>query len=231
MRTYLVTGGAVFIGSNYIHYMFKKYGDTIRIINVDKLTYAGNLENLEDIKDRENYTFIRADVWDSEASQKIFDEHDIDRVVHFAAESHVDRSIRNPEVFVKTNVLGTLVMLNAAKAAWELPDGSFKPDHKFLHVSTDEVYGSLEEDGGYFYETTPYAPHSPYSASKASSDMLVKAYMETYKFPANITNCSNNYGPYQFPEKLIPLMINNALQGRKLPVYGDGKNEIGRAHV
>ena len=155
---------------------------------------------------------------------KIFEENDIDRVVHFAAESHVDRSIRNPEVFVKTNVLGTLVMLNAAKAAWELPDGTFKPDKKFLHVSTDEVYGSLEEDGGYFYETTPYAPHSPYSASKASSDMLVKSYMDTYKFPANITNCSNNYGPYQFPEKLIPLIINNALQGKKLPVYGDGKN-------
>ncbi|HBA50470.1 MAG TPA: dTDP-glucose 4,6-dehydratase, partial [Lachnospiraceae bacterium] len=148
----------------------------------------------------------------------------IDRVVHFAAESHVDRSIRNPEVFVQTNVLGTAVMLNCAKAAWELPDGTFKEGKRFLHVSTDEVYGSLEEDGGYFYETTPYAPHSPYSASKASSDMLVKAYMDTYKFPANITNCSNNYGPYQFPEKLIPLIINNALQGKKLPVYGDGRN-------
>ena len=224
MRTYLVTGGAGFIGSNYIHYMFKKYGDEIRIINVDKLTYAGNLENLKDIEDRPNYTFIRADICDTEKINKIFEENDIQRVVHFAAESHVDRSIRNPEVFVKTNVLGTLVMLNAAKAAWEQPDGSFLPDHKFLHVSTDEVYGSLEEDGGYFYETTPYAPHSPYSASKASSDMLVKAYMDTYRFPANITNCSNNYGPYQFPEKLIPLMINNALHGKKLPVYGDGKN-------
>ena len=224
MRTYLVTGGAGFIGSNYIHYMFKKYGNEIRIINVDKLTYAGNLENLADIENRENYTFIKADICDTEKINAVFAENDIQRVVHFAAESHVDRSIKHPEVFVKTNVLGTLVMLNAAKAAWELPDGSFKPDHKFLHVSTDEVYGSLEEDGGYFYETTPYAPHSPYSASKASSDMLVKAYMDTYKFPANITNCSNNYGPYQFPEKLIPLMINNALHGRKLPVYGDGKN-------
>ena len=224
MRTYLVTGGAGFIGSNYIHYMFKKYDNEIRIINVDKLTYAGNLENLKDIEDRENYTFVKADICDSEAIMKIFDENDIDRVVHFAAESHVDRSIRNPEVFVKTNVLGTLVMLNAAKSAWELPDGTFKPDKKFLHVSTDEVYGSLEEDGGFFYETTPYDPHSPYSASKASSDMLVKSYMDTYKFPANITNCSNNYGPYQFPEKLIPLIINNALQGKKLPVYGDGKN-------
>ena len=224
MRTYLVTGGAGFIGSNYIHYMFKKYGDTIRIINVDVLTYAGNLENLKDIADKPNYTFVKADICDKEAIEKIFAGNDIDRVVHFAAESHVDRSIKNPEVFVKTNVLGTAVMLNCAKAAWELPDGTFKADKKFLHVSTDEVYGSLEDDGSYFYETTPYAPHSPYSASKASSDMLVKAYIDTYKFPANITNCSNNYGPYQFPEKLIPLIINNALQGKKLPVYGDGKN-------
>ena len=224
MRTYLVTGGAGFIGSNYIHYMFKKYGDEIQIINVDKLTYAGNLENLKDIENRPNYTFVKADICDSQAINALFEKYDIQRVVHFAAESHVDRSIKDPEVFVKTNVLGTLVMLNAAKAAWELEDGTFKPDHKFLHVSTDEVYGSLDEDGGYFYETTPYDPHSPYSASKASSDMLVKAYMDTYRFPANITNCSNNYGPYQFPEKLIPLIINNALHGKKLPVYGDGKN-------
>jgi len=224
MRTYLVTGGAGFIGSNFIHYMFKKYGDEIKIINVDKLTYAGNLENLRDIEDLPNYKFVRADICDSPAIEEIFTKNDIDVVVHFAAESHVDRSIRNPEVFVKTNVLGTLVMLNNAKAAWEKADGTFIEGKRFLHVSTDEVYGSLEEDGGYFYETTPYAPHSPYSASKASSDMLVKAYMDTYKFPANITNCSNNYGPYQFPEKLIPLIINNALSGKKLPVYGDGKN-------
>ena len=224
MKTYLVTGGAGFIGSNYIHYMFKKYGDRIRIINVDKLTYAGNLENLSTVENRQNYTFIKADICDSEAINKIFEENDIDRVVHFAAESHVDRSIRNPEVFVKTNVLGTLVMLNAAKNAWELEDGSYMEDKKFLHVSTDEVYGSLEDDGSYFYETNPYDPHSPYSASKASSDMLVKSYIDTYRFPANITNCSNNYGPYQFPEKLIPLVINNALHGKPLPVYGDGKN-------
>ena len=224
MRTYLVTGGAGFIGSNFIHYMFNKYGDDIRIINVDKLTYAGNLENLKDIEDRKNYTFVRADITDAAAIEQIFTKNDIDVVVHFAAESHVDRSIRNPEVFVKTNVLGTLVMLNNAKASWEKADGTYPEGKKFLHVSTDEVYGSLEEDGGYFYETTPYAPHSPYSASKASSDMLVKSYMDTYKFPANITNCSNNYGPYQFPEKLIPLIINNALHGKKLPVYGDGKN-------
>ena len=224
MRTYVVTGGAGFIGSNYIHYMFKKYGDEIRIINVDKLTYAGNLENLKDVENRDNYTFIKADVCDAEAINKIFEENDVQRVVHFAAESHVDRSIKNPTVFVETNVLGTLVMLNAAKAAWELPDGTFKPDHKFLHVSTDEVYGSLSNPNDYFYETTKYDPHSPYSASKASSDFMVKAFMDTYKFPANITNCSNNYDPYQFPEKLIPLTINNALHGRKLPIYGDGKN-------
>ena len=224
MRTYLVTGGAGFIGSNYIHYMFRKYGGEIRIINVDALTYAGNLENLKEIEKRDNYTFIRADITDKDAITKIFAENDIDRVVHFAAESHVDRSIKDPEVFVRTNVLGTAVMLNCAKAAWELPDGSFQEGRKFLHVSTDEVYGSLEEDGGFLYETTPYAPHSPYSASKASSDMLVRSYMDTYRFPANITNCSNNYGPYQFPEKFIPLVINNALQGKSLPVYGDGKN-------
>ncbi len=224
MRTYLITGGAGFIGSNYIHYMFGKYGDEIRIINVDKLTYAGNLENLKDIENRENYTFIRADICDKEAIREIFAQNDIDRVVHFAAESHVDRSIRNPEVFVQTNVLGTAVMLNAAREAWEKEDGTYPGDKKFLHVSTDEVYGSLPEGEGYFYETTPYSPHSPYSSSKAGSDMLVKAYMDTYHFPANITNCSNNYGPYQFPEKLIPLIINNALQGKKLPVYGDGKN-------
>lgn len=225
MRTYLVTGGAGFIGSNYIHYMFRKYGDEIRIINVDALTYAGNLENLQDIEGRDNYTFIRADITDKEAIAGIFAENDIDRVVHFAAESHVDRSIRNPEVFVNTNVLGTAVMLNAAKAAWENPDGTFKEGKKFLHVSTDEVYGSLPDDGvSYFYEDTPYSPHSPYSASKAGSDLLVKAYMDTYHFPANITNTSNNYGPYQFPEKLIPLLINNALAGKELPVYGDGMN-------
>ncbi len=224
MKTYLVTGGAGFIGSNYIHYMFEKYGDDIRIINVDALTYAGNLENLKEVEQKEGYIFVKADICDKEAITAIFQQYDVDRVVHFAAESHVDRSIKNPEVFVQTNVLGTLVMLNCAKAAWEQEDGTYPAHKKFLHVSTDEVYGSLEKDGEYFYETTPYDPHSPYSASKASSDMLVKSYMDTYKFPANITNCSNNYGPYQFPEKLIPLIINNALQGKSLPVYGDGLN-------
>ncbi|MCR4764136.1 MAG: dTDP-glucose 4,6-dehydratase [Lachnospiraceae bacterium] len=224
-RCYLVTGGAGFIGSNYIHYMFRKYGNQIHIINVDVLTYAGNLENLKDLEKWDNYTFIRADITDKEAISRIFSEYDIDRVVHFAAESHVDRSITNPEVFVRTNVLGTAVMLNCARDAWELPDGSYRENKKFLHVSTDEVYGSLPDDGeSFFRETTPYQPHSPYSASKAGSDMLVKAYMDTYHFPANITNTSNNYGPYQFPEKLIPLLINNALQGKDLPVYGDGRN-------
>ena len=174
MRTYLVTGGAGFIGSNYIHYMFGKYGDGIHIINVDALTYAGNLENLKDVEKRENYTFIRANICDKEAIEKIFAENDIDRVVHFAAESHVDRSIKNPEIFVQTNVLGTAVMLNCAKAAWEKPDGSFKEDKKFLHVSTDEVYGSLENEGEYFYAPTPYAPHSPYAPSHARTILPVK---------------------------------------------------------
>ncbi len=224
MRTYLVTGGAGFIGSNYIHYMFRKYGNGIRIINLDALTYAGNLQNLKDVEGRDNYTFVKADICDKEAVSDIFEHNDIDRAVHFAAESHVDRSIRSPEIFIQTNVMGTAVLMNCAKKAWELADGRYQEDKKFLYVSTDEVYGSLDEDGGYFYETTPYAPHSPYSASKAAGDLLVKSYIDTYHFPANITNCSNNYGPYQFPEKLIPLIINNALHGRNLPVYGDGKN-------
>lgn len=224
MKTYLVTGGAGFIGSNFIHYMFRKYGDTIRIINVDCLTYAGNLENLREIEDKPNYIFKKVDICDEDAITRIFGENEIDRIVHFAAESHVDRSIRNPNVFMKTNVIGTLTMLNAAKNQWKLPDGSYKPDKRFLHVSTDEVYGSLPDGDGYFYETSPIDPHSPYAASKASSDFIVKAYVDTFGFPAFITNCSNNYGPYQFPEKLIPLIINNALHGKQLPVYGDGKN-------
>ncbi len=223
MKTYLVTGGAGFIGSNFIHYMFEKHGDQIRIINVDLLTYAGNLENLTDVENKDNYSFVKADICDKDAISKIFADNDIDYVVHFAAESHVDRSIRDPEVFARTNVIGTLNMLNCAKCAWEDGEG-FKEGKRFLHVSTDEVYGSLTEEGTYFYETTPYDPHSPYSASKASSDFMVKAYVDTYHFPAVITNCSNNYGPYQFPEKLIPLIINNVLSGKKLPVYGDGKN-------
>jgi len=223
MRTYLVTGGAGFIGSNYIQYMFGKYEEGIRIINFDKLTYAGNLQNLKEVEHYDNYIFVKGDICNREIVEKIFQDYDIDRVVHFAAESHVDRSIKEPEVFIKTNVLGTAILLNAARKSWENEDGTYMEDKKFLHISTDEVYGSLE-GGGYFYETTPYNPHSPYSASKASSDMLVKSYMDTYKFPANITNCSNNYGPYQFPEKLIPLVLHNALKGIKIPVYGDGLN-------
>ncbi len=229
MITYLVTGGAGFIGSNYIHYMFDKYGDGIELINFDALTYAGNPENLKDIESRANYHFVHGDVTDRAAVSAVFKEYDIDRVVHFAAESHVDRSITDPEIFVRTNVLGTATLLNCVKEAWQKEDGSFIEGKRFLHVSTDEVYGSLPEPGEgkkteYFYETTPYDPHSPYSASKASSDFIVKAYIDTYGFPANITNCSNNYGAYQFPEKLIPLMIRNALLGKALPVYGDGKN-------
>lgn len=223
MKTYLVTGGSGFIGSNYIYYMFEKYKDSIRIINLDSLTYAGNPENLIAVENNENYTFIKEDICNKDIIHEIFGKYDIDRVIHFAAESHVDRSIRDPQVFVNTNVMGTLNLLDAAKSAWETTDG-YKSDKKYLQVSTDEVYGSLEDEISYFYETTPINPHSPYSASKASADLLVKSYIDTFHFPANITRCSNNYGPYQFPEKLIPLMINNALLGKKLPIYGDGKN-------
>lgn len=220
---YLVTGGAGFIGSNFIHYMFEKYDKDIFIINMDCLTYAGNLENLRDVENRDNYLFYKADIRDRDAVERIFKEHDIDRVVHFAAESHVDRSIEGAEIFLQTNILGTYQLLEGARRAWETADG-YKENKRYLQVSTDEVYGTLGRDGGFFYETTPLAPHSPYSASKASADFLVNAYMDTYDFPAIITRCSNNYGPYQFPEKLIPLMIHNALEGKKLPVYGDGTN-------
>lgn len=222
MKTYLVTGGAGFIGSNYIEYMLEKYGKDIKIINVDLLTYAGNLENLKSVENSENYQFIKADICDKNQIEDIFNQNSIDYVIHFAAESHVDRSIKNPEVFVQTNVLGTIVLLNATKKAWKTENGFIK-DKKYVQVSTDEVYGSLGEDG-FFTENTPLDPHSPYSASKASADMLVKSYFDTYNMPVNITRCSNNYGPYQFPEKLIPLMINNALSDKPLPVYGTGKN-------
>lgn len=221
MKTYLVTGGAGFIGSNFVIYMLNKYDD-IKIINLDKLTYAGNLENLKNIENSPNYIFVQGDICDKELIEALFERYDIDYVVNFAAESHVDRSIREPEVFVKTNVLGTVTLLNAAKKAWEIQDG-FKEGKKYLQVSTDEVYGSLEETG-FFIETTPLDPHSPYSSSKAGADLMVKAYADTYKMPINITRCSNNYGPYQFPEKLIPLVINNCLNHKALPVYGDGSN-------
>lgn len=221
MKTYLVTGGAGFIGSNFVLYMLKKYED-IRIINLDKLTYAGNLENLKSIEADSRYIFVQGDICDAELVSSLFEKYEINYVAHFAAESHVDRSIREPEVFAKTNVLGTVNLLNCAKSAWETEDG-WKEGVKFLHVSTDEVYGSLGETG-YFMEATSLDPHSPYSASKAGSDMMVKAYGDTYKMPVNITRCSNNYGPFQFPEKLIPLLINNCLQLKDLPIYGDGLN-------
>lgn len=220
MKTYLVTGGAGFIGSNFVIYMLNKYSD-VKIINVDKLTYAGNLENLKSVESNPNYVFVQADICDKEAIQSLFDQYDIDYVVNFAAESHVDRSITNPEIFVQTNVLGTVNLLNIAKNAWAVGDDQYKDGVKFMQVSTDEVYGSLGAEG-FFMETTPLDPHSPYSSSKASADLFVKAYSDTYKMPVNITRCSNNYGPYQFPEKLIPLMINNTLQHKELPIYGDG---------
>ena len=220
MKTYLVTGGAGFIGSNFVIYMLNKYDD-VKIINVDKLTYAGNLENLKSVENNPRYSFVQADICDREAISEIFAENDIDYVVNFAAESHVDRSITNPEIFVKTNVEGTVNMLQCAKVAWTVGDDKYKDGVKYLQVSTDEVYGSLGETG-YFTETTPLDPHSPYSSSKASADFFVKAFGDTYKFPVNITRCSNNYGPFQFPEKLIPLIMNNTLQHKDLPVYGDG---------
>ncbi len=222
MKTYLVTGGAGFIGSNYIHYLYQTETD-FQVINLDKLTYAGNPENLKEIEKKENYQFVKGDVCDQKLVTELFQKYDIDYVVHFAAESHVDRSIKNPEIFAGTNIMGTLNLLDVAKKAWETENG-YKEGKRYLQVSTDEVYGSLSNLDDFFYETTALDPHSPYSASKASADFLVKSYMDTFHFPANITRCSNNYGPYQFPEKLIPLMINNALQGKKLPVYGDGKN-------
>lgn len=219
MKTYLVTGGAGFIGSNFIYYMLGKYED-IHLINVDKLTYAGNLENLKGVENDPRHTFVQADIVDEEAISALFEKYPIDYVVNFAAESHVDRSISDPSIFVRTNVLGTVNLLNCAKKAWQEGDG-FREGVRYLQVSTDEVYGSLGPDG-FFMETTPLDPHSPYSASKTSADLFVKAYGDTYKFPVCITRCSNNYGPYQFPEKLIPLMMNNALHHKELPVYGDG---------
>ncbi len=225
MRTYLVTGGAGFIGSNFVLFLLSKRAD-IRIINVDKLTYAGNLENLKAVEGDPRHQFVQADICDKEVVARLFADYDIDYVVNFAAESHVDRSIEEPEVFAQTNVMGTVTLLNAARNAWEQADGTYKETKKFLQVSTDEVYGSLPLDDpeAFFREDTPLCPHSPYSASKASADLFVMAYGDTYGLPVNITRCSNNYGPFQFPEKLIPLMINNALAHKPLPVYGDGLN-------
>jgi len=220
MKKILITGGCGFIGANFIRQVLSER-QVDRLVNLDKLTYAGNLDNLNDFADDNRYKFVRGDICDQELLEQIFREERIDTVVHFAAESHVDRSITGPGEFIRTNIQGTFALLEAARQAWS---GFAKSaNQRFLHVSTDEVYGSLGETG-YFTETTPYDPRSPYSASKASSDHLVSAYGHTYDLPVVITNCSNNYGPYQFPEKLIPLIINNARQGKDLPVYGDGKN-------
>ncbi|WP_313366875.1 dTDP-glucose 4,6-dehydratase [Sphingobacterium mizutaii] len=216
-RTILITGGAGFIGSHVVRHFVLKY-PTYRVLNLDALTYAGNLENLRDIEERPNYTFVKADIRDVEALDGIFSEHRPDSVIHLAAESHVDRSIADPLAFVNTNVIGTVNLLNAAKGIWE---GDLE-GKRFHHVSTDEVYGALG-DTGFFTEETSYDPHSPYSASKAASDHFVRAYHDTYGMPVVITNCSNNYGPNHFPEKLIPLCILNVINNRPLPIYGDGK--------
>ena len=234
MKNVLVTGGAGFIGSNFVKMMVEKYPD-YNIINLDALTYAGNLENLSDIDTASNYTFVKADVRDREVIEQIFKTQNIDMVVNFAAESHVDRSIEEPEVFFTTNIIGTQVLLDAAKKYWKInPDDKYCKEYKkgvkFLQVSTDEVYGALGETG-MFVETMPLMPNSPYSASKASADMIVRAYNETFGLPMNITRCSNNYGPYQFPEKLIPLMINTCLKEKDLPVYGDGMQVRDWLHV
>lgn len=219
--TVLVTGGAGFIGSNFVQYMLKQYPN-YHIINLDSLTYAGNLENLQEVEGNENYTFIKGDICDLALVDSIFEKYNPLYIINFAAESHVDRSILNPQVFLQTNIAGTQVLLDACKKYW-MSNGGYIPEAKFVQVSTDEVYGSLGQTG-YFTENTPLSPNSPYSASKASADMFVRAYHETYDLNINITRCSNNYGPYQFPEKLIPLMISNALEDKELPVYGDGMN-------
>lgn len=256
MKTYLVTGAAGFIGTNFVKYMLEKYGRSIRIIVLDKLTYAGNIENIQEEIDSKKIDFVKGDICNRELVEDIFSRYEIDYVVNFAAESHVDRSISNPQIFLETNILGTQNLLEVSKKFWSIGKDEngypvYKEGKKFLHISTDEVYGSLSKDyteakelvlndkvkkvaegrknlktygDKFFTEETPLDPRSPYSASKTSSDMIVRAYAETYKFPMNITRCSNNYGPYQFPEKLIPLIIKNILEGKKLPVYGDGSN-------
>lgn len=234
MKTILVTGGAGFIGSNFVHYMLEKHED-LHILNLDALTYAGNLENLRGVEKHGRYTFIHGDIRDRNTVDSIFERYTVDYVVNFAAESHVDRSITHPEIFLSTNIMGTGVLLESAKRHWsERPDDkycrSYRQGVKFLQVSTDEVYGALGKSG-MFTETSPLSPNSPYSASKTSADLLVRAYGETYGLPVNITRCSNNYGPYQFPEKLIPLMIHNCLHDKPLPVYGDGMQVRDWLHV
>lgn len=233
MKNILVTGGAGFIGSNFVKYMINNH--EYNLVNLDLLTYAGNLENLSEVESNDRYRFVKGDIRDTEAVNNIFTEYDIDTVIHFAAESHVDRSIEEPEIFVTTNVLGTQNLLDVAKKHWKINPNdkycrAFKDGVKFVHVSTDEVYGALGTTG-MFTETTPLAPNSPYSASKAGSDLIVRSYYETFGMPINITRCSNNYGPYQFPEKLIPLMINNCKNNKDLPVYGDGMQIRDWLHV
>ena len=221
MTTYLVTGCAGFIGTTFVHYMLSRYTD-IRIINLDTLTYAGNLENLKDLEDDPRHIFVHGNICDAALVAKLIADYDPDYIINFAAESHVDRSIANPEIFVTTNVMGTVNLLQRAKEAWyDAGQKTWKVGKKYVQVSTDEVYGALGAEG-FFTETTPINPHSPYSSSKASADHFVKAFHDTYGMPVNITRCSNNYGQYQFPEKLIPLMINNAKNHKQLPVYGDG---------
>lgn len=242
LRNILITGGAGFIGSNFIHYLFglSSAGGNLfadagfegRVVNLDCLTYAGNLESLVDVDkafgsgvadNHRRYFFEKADICDREQVERIFAQYDIDTVIHFAAESHVDRSILGPETFIRTNVTGTFTLLDVARNFWRKDDGSLRDDVLFHHISTDEVYGSLGETG-YFREDTPYDPRSPYSSSKASSDHIVMAYHHTYGLPVTLSNCTNNYGPYQFPEKLLPLMISNIRDGKSLPVYGKGDN-------
>lgn len=221
MTTYLVTGCAGFIGTTFVHYMLSKYTD-VKIINLDALTYAGNLENLKDLEDDERHIFVHGNICDAALVADLIKKYDPDYIINFAAESHVDRSIANPEIFVTTNVMGTVNLLQRAKEAWyDAGQKIWKKGKKYIQVSTDEVYGALGPEG-FFTETTPINPHSPYSSSKASADHFVKAFHDTYGMPMNITRCSNNYGQFQFPEKLIPLMINNAKNHKQLPVYGDG---------
>ena len=221
MITYIITGGAGFIGSNFVNFILSHNGN-VKIINLDALTYAGNLENLKGVENDHRHIFVQGDIGDKKLVTSLIAQYDPDYLINFAAESHVDRSIANPEIFVTTNVLGTVNLLQCCKEAWYDPTTKqWKPGKKFIQVSTDEVYGALGTEG-YFTETTPINPHSPYSSSKASADHFVQAFHDTYGMPINITRCSNNYGPYQFPEKLIPLMINNVKHHKQLPVYGDG---------
>ena len=221
-RSLLITGGAGFIGGHVVRLMTQRYPD-YHIICLDKLTYAGNLETIADVAEAPNFTFVQADICDYETMLRLLVEHEVDGIIHLAAESHVDRSISDPFTFARTNVLGTLSLLQAAKEVWSARPEGYE-GKRFYHISTDEVYGALELDGGFFTEETKYDPHSPYSASKASSDHFVRAFHDTYGLPTLVTNCSNNYGPYQYPEKLIPLFIHNIIQRKPLPVYGKGEN-------